>query len=193
LDSPPKKWRPAAGVLIERGEQALPRARQSLTHRVRRPPRDGREVARGKAVDVPKNDQDSILGGKDACEEVADGECLRRIGRRLATTSQPFERCMRPPSPAQRVESAVPRDAEEPRFRIANVGELDPLLEGGEKGLLKNVLGKRSVADDLHEELTKPLLGGDEKRLELEDSLSTGSQLDSTRRHILTLPHAPFL
>lgn len=143
-------------------------------------------------MDVAKDDEDPILCGQDAGEGVANRNGLRGIGWVLGSSNQSLESRPRTPPPAKRVECAVARDAEEPGFRIANVNELGPLLERGEKGLLQDVLGERPVSDDLNEELAEPLLGRREERLENRGA-GFRRHLDSTRRHIPTLPHGGFL
>ena len=104
-------------------------------------------------MDIAEDDERPVVGRERSGQEIADGDSLGRIGDVLGGTHEPFERPAGAAAPSKRVERAVASYPEQPRPRVPSVRERLATLERHEQGLLEHVFGKRTVAQDLDEEL----------------------------------------
>jgi hypothetical protein len=130
-----------------------PRSRsgEPLPNSLRRQAGHHCELAAVEVMQVAEKDERAILRTQMPCKQVTHCDDLRIVNHRNRTLAEATKHPRKATPSSQRLESAIARDAKEPRFLVANTGKLSTRPQRIVEAVLQEILRQRPVLDQLRQ------------------------------------------
>jgi hypothetical protein len=149
-----------------RSDEPRSRSGESLPNSLRRQAGHHCELAAVEVMQVAEKDERAILRTQMPCKQVTHCDDLCIVGGRYRTLTEPTKHPRKATPSSQCLQSAIARDAKEPRFVVANTGKLSTRPKRIVEAVLQEILRQRSVVDQLRQIPADTPLTDNEKLLD---------------------------